>query len=118
MPIPSALDVQEVNRGSRCAHVCSYDRSASRQPLVTVHQDRASLGDGLVNEPARGGEVDEKIRIVDVFDWNPQLPDPASGNVSWDWVRADGHDMGDPPLRYSTRSPSGDHAIRGREETH
>jgi len=117
MPILSALGVQEGSRDSRCAHVCSYDCGTSRQPLVTVHQDRASLGDGLVNEPARGGEVDEEIRIVDVFDWNPQLLDPASGNISWDWVRADGHDVGDPPLRYSTRGSSGDDAIREAEET-
>lgn len=32
-----------------------------------MHQNRASLGNGLVDEPARGGEVDEKIRVVNVF---------------------------------------------------
>jgi hypothetical protein len=113
MPITSVLDAQEGNQGSRRAHVCSHDRGASGQPLVTVHQNGASFGNGLVNEPACGGEVDEEVGIVNVFDWNPQLPDPASRDVGWDWVRADRHDMGDPPLRYGSRSTGGDHAIRG-----
>jgi len=63
-----------------------------------MHQDHASFGHSLVNEPTRGGEVDKEIRVVDVFDRNPQLLNPASRNVSWDGVRANRHDVGDPPL--------------------
>ena len=78
-----------------------------------MHQDRASLSNSLVNEVARGREMDKEIRVVNVFDRNPQLPYPASRNVSWDRVRADGHDMGDPPLRDRSRSASGDQAVSG-----
>jgi len=81
-----------------------------------MHQNRASLSDGLVNEFARGREVDEEIGVVNVFDRNPQLLNPASRNVSWDGVRADRHDVGDPLLRYSSRGLSGDYAVRETEE--
>jgi hypothetical protein len=77
-----------------------------------MDQDRATFGDGLVNEVARAREVNEEIGVVDVLNRNPQLFDPASRNVSWDWVRADGHDVSDPSLRYGPRSTSGDQAIR------
>ena len=104
--------MHKVIGGGGVTDVCSHDCSASRQPFAAMDQDRASFGYGLVNEPARGGEVDEKVRVVNVFDRNPQLLDPASGNVSWNGVRADRHNVGDPPLRYSSRSPSGDQTIR------
>lgn len=80
-----------------------------------MHQNRASLGNGLVDESTRGREVNEKIYVVDIFDRDPQLLDPASRNVSWDGVRADRHDMGDPPLRYSSRGPRCGHAKVGDE---
>ena len=94
------------------AYICSYDSSTSRHPLLAVDQNRAPFGDGLVDETARGREVNKEIRVVSVFDRNPQLLDPASRNVSWDRIRTDGDDMGDPPLRYGSRGASGDQAIR------
>ena len=77
-----------------------------------MHQNRASFGYGLVNEPARGGEVNKEIRMVNIFDWNPQLPDPASRDVGWDGIRAYRHDVGDPPFGDSSRGSSGNQAIR------
>jgi len=77
-------------------------------------QIRASLRHGLVNELARGGEANE-IYVVKVFVRNPHLLDPTR-NVSWDGVRADRHNDSPRP-RYSSRSPSGDQAIRETEET-
>lgn len=96
------------------AHICSHNSGTPRYPLAAMDQNRASFGNGLVNEVARGGEVNDEIRVVDVLDRNPQLLDPAGGNVSRDRVRADGYDMGDPPLRYGSRSASGDQAARGK----
>ena len=108
MPILSVFDVQGGDKNSRGTHICSHNSGTSGQSLVAMHQNRASIGYGLVNEFTRGGEVKEEIRVVNVFDWNPQLLNPASRNVSWDGVRADRHNVGDTPLRYSARGPSGD----------
>ena len=92
------------------AHVCSYDGRASGQSLFAMDQNRSSFGEGLMNEVAGGREVNEDVRVILVFDRNPQLSDPASRNVSWNGVRADGHDVSDPPLRYGSRSASSDQA--------
>lgn len=81
-----------------------------------MHQDHASLGYGLVNEPARSREVDKEIQVVDVIDWYPKLLDPASRMISWDGVRANRHDVGDPSLRQCSRSPSSDQTIRRKED--
>lgn len=81
-----------------------------------MHQNHTSFGDGLVDELARSGEMNEEVRVVNVFDRNPQLLDPASGKVGWDGVRADRHDVGDPPLGQCSRSPSSDDTI-GETET-
>lgn len=97
-------------------HICSYNGGTPRYPLVAMYQNRASFSDGLVNEVARGGEMNKKIRVVDVFDRDPQLPDPASRDISWDRIRADGYDMSDPSLRYSSGSASSDQAIRETNE--
>jgi len=88
--------------------ICSYDGGTPSQPLFAMHQNRTSYGNGLVDEVARDREVNKDIRVVLVFDRNPQPLDPASGNIRWNGVRADGHDMSDPPLRYGSGSASGD----------
>lgn len=82
-----------------------------------MHQNRASLGDGFVDEIARGREVDKEIREVTVFDWDSQLSDPASGNISRNRIRTDRNDMGDLPLRYGSGSASGNQTIKGTDET-
>ena len=64
-----------------------------------MYQNHASLGNGLLNELARSGEVNEEVRVANVLDRNPQLPDPASRNISWDGVRTDRYDVGDTPFR-------------------
>ena len=51
-----------------------------------------------MNEPAGCREVNEKVLMAKVFDRNPQLLDPASRNVSWNGVRADRNDVGDPSI--------------------
>jgi hypothetical protein len=94
------------------AHICSYDGGTPSQPLFAMHQNRTSFGDGLVDEVARGREVNKDIRVIPVFDRNPQPFDPASGNIRWNGVRADGHDMSDPPLRYGAGSASSDQAVK------
>ena len=71
-----------------------------------------------MNKPARGREVDEEVHEVNVFDGDPQLSNPASRNVSWDGVRADRHDVGDTPLRQSSRSPSSGQTMMKTEEAH
>ena len=42
-------------------------------PFVAVHWSCASHSDGLVNEFARGGKVNEEIRMIKVFYRNPIL---------------------------------------------
>lgn len=94
------------NNAIEVAHICSYNCSASRSPLMAMNQDGTSLRNCPVDESARVGEVDEEINVVEVFDRNPQVFDPTSGLVGWDRVQADGHDVSDPPIRYGSRSAS------------
>lgn len=81
-----------------------------------MYQNCASFSDGLVNEITRGGEVDDKILVVNIRYRNPQLPNPTSRNVSWDRVRADGHNVSDPSLGYGSRSTSGDQTIEKSQD--
>jgi len=94
----SALGAQG-DQGSRGTHICSHDSGTARPPFAGMHQNHASLSYGLVNEPARGREVNEQVHEFDVGDWKPQLLDPASRNISWDRISADRDDVGNPPLR-------------------
>jgi len=94
----SVVDAQ-CDQGSRGTYVCSHDSDTVRLPFAGMHRNHASLGYGLVNEPARGGEVSEQVHVFDVWDRKLQLLDPASRNVSWDMVRADRDYVGDPPFR-------------------
>ena len=82
-----------------------------------MHQNCASAGNGLVDELARSGEVNEEVCIVNVLDWDPQLFNPASRHISWDGVRADGHYVSDLSLGYASRSASGDQTEREIGET-
>ena len=93
-------------------HVCGHDCSTPGQPLVAMNQDSTSLRNGRVNELARGREVDEEIRVVNVLHRNPQLFYPASRNISWDRVHTDRHDVSNPPLRDGSRGSSSDQTVR------
>ena len=94
------------------AHICGHDCSASANPFAAMHKNCASAGDGLMNELARGREVDKEVCVVDVIDWDPQLFKSASRQISWDGVRANGHYVSDLPLGYGPRSASGDQTVR------
>lgn len=78
--------------------VCGDDRGASREALDAVHEHYAASVDGLVNEAARDGHVDEQVGIVDVLDADAQVADARGGVVGGDGLGAHGDYVRDTPV--------------------
>ena len=77
-----------------------------------MDEDDAAGPDCFVDEAAGSGEPDEEVLVLEVLDWDAEVPDAGLGMLGRDGIGADGDDVRDTALGDGAGRLGGDKAGR------
>lgn len=87
-----------IGQGDSALTVSSNNGRATRKPLHTMHETNTIGCHGFLNKPNRVRQMDQKISVVDIFDWYPQLTNSGRGIIGRYGFASDGYYVSDTAL--------------------